>query len=59
MGILFLGTKTDSNPSRVPIQTTLQPLAIKFLATANPGKICPPVPPAAIKIVFCKFSKLF
>jgi hypothetical protein len=34
----------------VPAITTLCPFSLKWLAIAKAGKICPPVPPAAIII---------
>ena len=43
---------SNSMPLGLPNQYTLQPSKRKYSATANPGKICPPVPPAMIKIAF-------
>ena len=39
---------------RAPIQTTSQPAARICSATASPGKMCPPVPPAMMRIVFTR-----
>ena len=33
-------------PCGLPNQDTFQPCSRKYSATARPGKICPPVPPA-------------
>ena len=46
----WLGTKRYSIPVVLPSQATCQPRVRRSSATANPGKICPPVPPAMTKM---------
>src|SRR4051812_23540084 len=41
-------------PPRLPIHTTSQPAARISSATASPGKMWPPVPPAMMRIVFTR-----
>ena len=41
-----------SGPLFVPIQITLKPSFMNFWATLLAGNTCPPVPPAAMNIVF-------
>ena len=43
---------SNSMPFGLPNQCTRQPSKRKYCATASPGNICPPVPPAMIKIDF-------
>ena len=58
-GILYLGTKLVSIAFSLPNQTMLCPCFCKDCATARAGKICPPVPPAAIKNVLFIIIFLF
>ena len=50
-GMPYCGTKRSSMLPALPSHTTLCPICCNDCATANAGKICPPVPPAIIKNV--------